>query len=171
MRAELVLIAAFALNSCGRSEATKALPNEQERMQRWYKEWSARQPRPTPQLVDHIEALLAQVPCIGDLNRWSRSYGYNMLPEKSVDTGIVDFHLEEAGTPGVKPGRHITAPDSWVNLDDRPIKMAEGDYDLKEDRMRVGFCGNNVIGPGAAGINNMNSYFDELKRRRKAHGT
>jgi hypothetical protein len=94
-----------------------------------------------------------------------------MLPEKTVDTGIVDFHLDEAGTPGVKPGRQITAPDSWVNLDDRPIKMAAGDYDLEEDRIRVGFCGNNVSGPGPGGINNMNSYFDELKRRRKAHGT
>jgi hypothetical protein len=166
-----VIAVACALISCGRSERTQAPLNEQQRLERWYKDWSARQPRPTPQLVEHVEALLAQVHCIGDLNRWSRSYAYDMMPENTVDTGIVDFHLDEAGTPGVKPGRHITEPDSWVSQDDRPIKMAFGDYDLQEDRVRVAFCGNNVTGPGAGGINNMKSYDEELERRRKAHRT
>jgi len=65
--------------------------------------------------------------------------------------------------------RHITEPDSWVNIDDRPIRMVSGDYDVKEDRIRVAFCGNNVGGPGRGGINNMNAYFDELAKRRLAH--
>lgn len=105
------------------------------------------------------------------MNRWSRYYGYNRLPWKTVDTRIVDFQLEEAGTADVKVGRHITEPDSWVNIDDRPIKIVSGDYDLKDNRIRIAFCGNNVGGPGTGGINNTNSYFDELKRRRSAHGT
>lgn len=77
------------------------------------------------------------------MDRWSRYYGYDRLPENTVDTGIIDFHLEEAGTTDVKSGRHITEPDSWVNIDDRPIKMVSGDYDVKEKRIRIGFCGNN----------------------------
>jgi hypothetical protein len=108
---------------------------------------------------------------VGSLDRWSRFYGYDSLPKKTVDTGIVDFHLEEAGAFAVKAGRHVTEPDSWVNIDDRPIKMVSGDYDVKENRIRIAFCGNNVGGPGKGGINNMNTYFDELKRRRLAHGS
>lgn len=103
------------------------------------------------------------------MDRWSRYYGYDRLPEKTVDTGIVDFYLEEAGSPDVKTGRHITAPDSWMTADDRPIKMVSGDYDAKENRIRIAFCGNNVGSPRTAGINNMKTYYDELKRRRSTH--
>ena len=134
-----------------------------------YEAWAARQPRPPTQLIEGIEALLAKEPCVGSLERWSRHYAYNRLPEKTVDAGIVDFHLEELGTPDVKPGRHITEPNSWVNIDDRPIEMAEGDYDVKENRIRFAFCGENV--GGLVSVNDMNAYFDELKRRRLAHGT
>ena len=166
MRTSLFLLTASALACCGRAESPE---NEQQRLERQYKAWAARQPRPPAPLVDRIEALLAKEPCVGSMDRWSRYYGYNHLPEKTVDTGIVDFHLEEAGTPGVRPGRHITEPDSWVNIDDRPIKMVSGDYDVEEDRIRIAFCGDNFGGPGTGGIDNMNSYFDELKQRRSAH--
>jgi hypothetical protein len=121
MRTRLTLLAACALISCGKSEPKKAPPTQQELSEKWHKEWAARQPRPTLQLVDHIESLLGRVPCVGDLNHWSRSYAYDMLPERTVDTGIVDFHLEEADADN-KTGRQITAPFS-PNLDDRRIKM------------------------------------------------
>jgi hypothetical protein len=104
------------------------------------------------------------------MDRWARFYGYDRLPQETVDTGIVDFHLEEAGTAEVKVGRHITEPDSWVNIDDRPIKMVSGDYDVKEDRVRVGFCGKNVGGK-QADVDKMRRYWGELDRRRAAHGT
>ena len=166
MRKNLLLLATCALACCRRAEPAE---NDQQRMERQYEAWAARQPRPPAQLVNHIEALLAKEPCVGSMNRWSRYYGYNRLPEKTVDRGIVDFHLEEAGTPPVRAGRHITEPDSWVNIDDRPIKMVSGDYDVKDNRIRIAFCGNNVGGPGRGGINNMNAYFDELAKRRLAH--
>jgi len=166
MRTSLFLLTASALACCGRAESPE---NEQQRLERQYKAWAARQPRPPAPLVDRIEALLANEPCIGSMDQWSRYYGFNRLPEKTVDTGIVDFHLEEAGTPGVRSGRHITEPNSWVNIDDSPIKMVSGDYDVKEDRVRFAFCGDNLGGAGSGGIDNMNSYFDELKRRRSAH--
>jgi hypothetical protein len=162
----LLLLAMCALACCRRTEPQES---EQQRIERQYEAWAARQPRPPAQLVDHIEALLAKQPCVGSIHRWARYYGYNRLPEKTVDTRIVDFHLEEAGTPEVRAGRHITEPDSWVNIDDRSIKTVSGDYDLKEDRIRIAFCGSNVGGPDTRGINHMNAYFDDLKRRRSAH--
>jgi hypothetical protein len=108
-------------------------------------------------------------PCIGDLKRWSRSYAYDMLPERVVDTGIVDFHLEAVGGEGAKAGRQITAP-FLPNLDDRRIKAADGDYDLKENRVRVGFCGNNVSA-SQSDVDKARRYWAELDRRRAAHGT
>ena len=167
MRTSLVLFATCILLSCRNAETGHAPQTKQERIVTQYEAWAARQPRPSPQLVDRIEMLLPRESCIGRLDQWSRHYGFNRLPEKTIDEGVVDFQLEEAGSPNVKAGRHITAPDSWVNLDDRPIKMAWGDYDVKGNRIRVAFCGNNFGGPGQK-VDNMKKYFDELKRRRSA---
>lgn len=129
------------------------------------------QPRPPAELVNHIEALLAKEPCVGSLDRWSRSYAYDFLPQRVVDTGIVDFQLEQVGPFGIKAAVQITYPDAWVNIDDRPIRVVSGDYDVRENRVRIAFCGNNM-GPRLPGdINNMRRYSDELGRRRQAHGT
>jgi hypothetical protein len=145
-------------------------------MQQRYAQWAAKQPRPDTKLVDRVESLLAKEPCVGSLDKWTRVYAYNRLPRKAVgglpkeavDRGIVDFHLEAVGV-GNKPERHITEPNSWVTMDDRPIKMADGDYDLKDNRIRFSFCGNNLGPSMPPAINNMATYFDELERRRSAH--
>lgn len=155
---------------CRKAEP-KRPQSEEEKLSAWYAAWAAHQPRPAPQLVDRIESLLAKEPCVGSLDRWSRFYAYDYLPERTVDAGIVDFHLEEAGKMGIKPGVHITVPDSWVNLDDRPIKMAEGDFDIAENRIRFGSCGENVGIPGPGGFSNIAAYLRDLERRRIAHGT
>lgn len=162
----------YALGSCHNVEPHRAPPTQEQLLQQKYDAWAARQPRPTWQLVNQVEAALSREPCIGNLDRWSRSYAFNMLPETTVDTAIVDFHLEGAGGPlGIKPGKRVTAPDAWVRVDDRPIRIVDGDYDLREHRIHVAFCGNNIGEPAKGGINNMHTYFDELKRRRSAHGT
>jgi hypothetical protein len=172
MRTSVLLLAISALPSCQRAEPNDGFETEQERIEKQYKTWAARQPRPPALLVDQIEALLAQAPCIGSMDRWSRFYGYNRLPDETAYTGIVNFHLEEAGAVGVKAGRHITEPESWLKAaDDRPIKMVWGDYDLKDNRIRVAFCGNNVGGRGGDATDNIRTYYDELKRRRPPHGT
>ena len=43
--------------------------------------------------------------------------------------------------------------------------MVWGDYDVKDKRIRIAFCGNNFGGPRTDGVNNMNTYYDELKRK------
>jgi len=169
MRMRSVFYLACALAACGNSASTKAPRTEQQRVETWYHEWAAKQARPSPQLVDHIEALLVRERCIGDLNRWSRSYAYSMLPERIVDTSIVQFHLEMLGGEGVKPGRQITAP-FLPNLDDRRIKVADGDYDLKDKRVRVGFCGN-TFGASRTDADKARRYWAELERRRAARGS
>jgi hypothetical protein len=139
-------------------------------MEARYARWAKGQPRPALGLVEQIESLLANEPCVGDLRTWSRFYAYDFLPEKMVDSGIVDFHLEQVGSYGVQQGRKITEPDSWVNLDDRPIRMVNGDYDIREQRLRIEFCGNNV-GARQPGDIYDKAYNEDLKRRRVAHGT
>jgi hypothetical protein len=162
----LIPIAACALASCHDAESDRARQIAQQREEEWYQ--AARQPRPSEQLVDHIEDMLKREPCVGNLERWSRFYAFNMFPEKTVDTGIVDFHFEGVGWLGITPGRHITFPDVGAT-DARDIRMVTGDYDVKEDRIRIGFCGSHVRGPEPGDMNNMNAYLDELKRRRSAH--
>jgi hypothetical protein len=170
MRKSFLLLTICALSCCGKPAPQRAQETEQQRLEGQYEAWAARQPRPPAELIDHIEALLAKEPCVGSMTQWSRYYGYDRLPEKTVDTGIVDFHLEEAGTAEAKVGRHITEPDSWVTIDDRPIKMVSGDYDVKDNRVRIAFCGNNV-GAERTEVDNMARYWTELHRRRAAHGT
>lgn len=169
MRGYFVVLAAYALLGCKDSKPVAVPEAENERLKKWYDAWAVQQPRPTEQLVSHIEAKLIGSRCIGELSNWARFYAFARLPEKVVDTGIVNFHLEKAGADGVVPGRRITEPDSWVTVDDRRIKMAMGDYDLKEDRIRVASCGNNVGAPGTDAIDNFDAYFNELKKRRLAH--
>ncbi len=157
---------------CQRVEVLDQESTELDRLEEKHAAWARKQPRPPLRIVDRMEELLQQGPCVGRLDRWSRSFAYNYdIPRKTLYPKIVDFHFEEAGKFGVQRGRHITEPNSWVNIDDRPIKMVWGDYDVKEDRIRIAFCGNNVGGPEQGGINNMETYFDELKRRRSAHAS
>jgi hypothetical protein len=164
-------VAALGALAWGFQGPVHSQPSDLKAARDWYKAWADSQPRPPEKLVNRIEALLAKEKCVGDLGGWSRSYAYDYLPERTVDTGIVDFHLEEAGRFGVKAGKNITQPDAWVNIDDRPMKMADGDYDVRENRIRFAFCGNNV-GPAVPGtIDHLGSYFGELKRRRRTHGT
>jgi len=169
MRTSLVLSAACALMSCQKAAPSPARETDVHRMVREYEAWAAQQPRPGEQMVDRVETLLAQESCIGRLDRWSRTYGFAMLPERTIDTGIVKFHLEEAGAHDVVPGRRITEPDSWINLDDRRIRIAFGDYDLREDRVRIAFCGNNVGPPSQGDIDNYEPYRVDLARRRAAN--
>ena len=113
-------------------------------------------------------------PCIKGLDRWSRSYSINMDGRsQTLYPGIIDFHLKEAGSFGVRAGAHITEPGASVNIDDTPIKIAMGDYDVSTGTLSFAFCGNNV-GPTleASGINRLDGYFDDLKvRRAKQLGT
>jgi hypothetical protein len=136
-------------------------------LERQYAAWASRQPRPPQQVVNRVETLLAKEPCVGALNRWSRTYTYDEdMPNRTLYPGIVAFHLKAAGAFGVEPGLHVTEPNSWVTIDDTPIKMVWGDYEVSKDRLTVGFCGPNV-GPTMddTGINRRD-YDDDLKRRR-----
>lgn len=131
-----------------------------------YAAWAARQPRPPQQVVRHIEALLAKEPCIGALDRWSRTYGYDDdIPNRTLYPGIVAFDLKAAGQYGVQPGLHITEP-ILPNIDDTPIKMAWGDYEVAAGKLTIGFCGDNVgSSPDSKSINRPN-YYEDLERRR-----
>lgn len=126
MRRAFAIVGATCLCvlACKRADVQRQLTPEQ-RLEEKYSGWAKAQPRPPQTIVDRVEAMLEEEPCVGNLNRWSRLYSYNYRPP-TTDTGIVDFHLDEAGSYGVKPGRQITSPDSWVNIDDRRIKNGRG---------------------------------------------
>lgn len=159
---------AILLTACGREALTANRSADQTNMEEAYATWAAAQPRPQRPIVDRIESLLARQPCIGRLDHWSRTYAFDYdQGTRTVHDHIIAFHLEEAGPLGVRPGRQVTEPDSWVNLDDRPIRMVEGDFDVSDGQLRIGFCGDNV-GASAASADQLRNYWKDRERRRTA---
>lgn len=154
------------LAACGREAVTANRSADEADLESRYAAWAAAQPQPPAAVVDRIETMLAGRPCIGRLDRWSRTYAFDYdNGTRRVDDHIIMFHLEEAGTSDVRPGRRVTEPNSWVNLDDRPIRMVDGDFDVSDGRLRIGFCGDNV-GASAASFDQLRSYWSDLERRR-----
>ena len=158
---------AILLTACGREASTANRSANQTNMEEAYATWAAGQPRPQGRIVERIESMLAMQPCIGRRDRWSRTYAFDYdFGTRIVHDHIIAFHLEEAGSSGVRPGRQVTEPYSWVNLDDRPIRMADGDFDVSDGQLRVGSCGDNV-GASAASADQLRNYWRDLERRRR----
>ena len=49
------------------------------------------------------------------------------------------FNLRAAGSFDVEPGLHVTAP-TLPDIDDTPIKMARGKYDVSNGKLTVDFA-------------------------------
>ncbi|WPZ05137.1 hypothetical protein T8S45_06280 [Blastomonas marina] len=107
--------------------------------------------RPTEQTIDRLEQRLSKVSCIGSLDSWERHYTFMSEPFLGwdydwYDYGKIDVDLREAGFEEFKGGRHIHArvPEHQRMLDDRPYKVAFGEYDVSEDRLSLTHCGANI---------------------------
>jgi len=163
--ATLCVACALAMG-CQKADVRKGQrPTDRELKER-YDAWASQQPRPPRQVVDRIEALLAKEPCIGALNQWSRTYAYDEdMNTNILYPGIIAFDLKAAGKFGIEPGLHLTEPNSWFGIDDTPIKMAWGNYEVVSDKLAIGFCGNN-LGPTRGPAIRWSGYNDDLERRR-----
>jgi hypothetical protein len=160
---------AILLAACGPEALEANRSSDQMNIEQAYATWAAAQPRPPEPIVDRIESLLASQPCIGRLDHWSRTYAFDYETRtRAVVEHIIAFHLEEAGPSGARLGRQVTEPESWVNLDDRPIRMVEGDFDVSDSQLRIGYCGNNV-GASSASADQLRNYLTGRDRRRAAH--
>jgi hypothetical protein len=106
------------------------------------------QKRPTAALVDRVEARLASHPCIDSLARWQRLYSFASVrgDPRSVDEDRIAFQFREAGFEEFRSERRVTAPEVWVQVDDRPYNFVSGYFDLRSGELTVDFCGPN-IGP------------------------
>jgi hypothetical protein len=105
---------------------------------------------PDPRLVAMIDSRLASFKCIGPIGRWERRYRYE--PGRIIpDLDRIEFDLREAGRFGIKPGRFILAsPPPGVivrEIDDTPVDVASGSYDIGRRRLTLSFCGPNVSPP------------------------
>ena len=102
-------------------------------------------PAPPIALVDRLEAELEADPCVGPLGRWNRTYEY-AARDVNQRRDALAFKLVEANGTSTKPGREILR--SYVGggeiaVDDRPVKMAWGLYDIATGRLTMEHCGNN----------------------------
>ena len=104
-------------------------------------------PKPPDSLIDQVEKLLQQQPCIKDLSRWNRQYAY-ALPSRQVDETHIWFKLRRSGKFGIVSGRQVDFPGATEGIDDTPVDMAWGSFNRRSGELLVKFCGANV--PGAS---------------------
>ena len=153
--------------------AEEAKPERREQLtqtERNIVEWEKAQPRPSQAMVERIENLVAQEPCVGTLNRWSRHYSYLYDPvREELHPRIIVLHLEEAGKFGIRAGLQISAPEIVFRNHDLEVRMARGDFDRLDGRIRFSFCGNNFNNGEnipSSDFENVDAYYRELKKRR-----
>ena len=104
---------------------------------------------PSEQLVDHIEDLLAEDPCVENIKRWARFYEWSQTKD-GIDTRVVEIDLRQAGAFGFTPGRHIRSRDPslgpgeiMVRADDRDYRVAFASYYVDTGKLDLRFCGRN----------------------------
>ena len=102
---------------------------------------------PSEELVNHIEGLLAEDPCVGNIQRWARLYEWGRTKE-GIDTRVVEIDLRQAGVFGLTPGRVIRSRDPalgpgemMVRGDDRDYRVAFGSYDVETGNLELRSCG------------------------------
>lgn len=105
---------------------------------------------PSAALVGRIEPILAEVPCVGSLDRWARYYKRQRGPE-GPNRNVVDIDLRQAGAFGYGRGRYILPePDPRlkpgeiiITGDDRRYRVALASYDVRLDQLTMESCGPN----------------------------
>lgn len=99
--------------------------------------------KPSPLVVDRIEAQLEGRPCIGALERWERHYSYgrgiDLLRDRGVRRDRITFEFSEAGIYNYQSRRIISRYGS--DLDERQRRIAYGEYDVPSGRLTVYTCG------------------------------
>src|SRR6218665_3438015 len=101
--------------------------------------------RPSASVVERLESRLAGHPCVGDLRRWQRVYSFASVRDNLTlgDQSRLAFIFRQAGVQGFVTGRRITAPEIWVQIDDRRYNFVRGYYDLNRGSLTVDYCGSN----------------------------
>jgi hypothetical protein len=138
-----IVLLALVAAACGHKQAA---PNNDDKIQ-VFSRWLETLPKPSDALLDSVEHKLAERPCVGRLDTWDRQYTYSLTPQRQLDMSTVKFKLRQAGRFRVAPGRRTGFPEETGGIDDMPIRMAWGKYDVGTQQLHVDFCGDNV--PGA----------------------
>jgi hypothetical protein len=119
------------------------------------REQDARTLKPPAELVDRIERQLPRFPCIGPLSRWERHYGYGSggddgQPNGGVERDRIVFTFVQAGIYGYRAKRLIDASMEGPGIDERQMRVAFGEYDVRSRRLVLIRCGWNQTPPAAA---------------------
>ncbi|HEX2811838.1 MAG TPA: hypothetical protein VHO04_04060 [Sphingopyxis sp.] len=115
--------------------------------------------------MDHVEAELSRLPCVGDLSKWERRYFYRLEFSDEENTrslkedrmpkptgyirSLIEFDLREANYEEFGSGRksYSDIPPEAGDTDDRDYRLAIGTYDLKTGKINVYHCGRNLSPP------------------------
>lgn len=96
--------------------------------------------------VDAIERRLADNPCIGELARWERTYRFARPDGLSAytayfDPTVIEFHLRQAGTVTIEPGRRVIRRDEEGDWPDGSyVRALDGTFDITRSALRLGPC-------------------------------
>jgi hypothetical protein len=105
---------------------------------------------PRSRVADDIEAKLAKVPCVGQIDRWERHYsfasklGSRRFREYDYRHVLIAFY--QAGFEEFRSRRVFHHGAEPVRLDDRAYNLVFGDYDIPTHTVSIWTCGPNVGG-------------------------
>ena len=97
--------------------------------------------------IERLEAVLSQHPCVGDVNRWERSYRFSrktgLISDYAFnpDFDVIEFHLRRAGTILIRPRMNVLTPTpggDWP--DSSPIRSVDGRFTLGSGKLTVARC-------------------------------
>lgn len=107
--------------------------------------------------VDEIEARLARLPCVGNLDEWERNYRFFRKPAlffahlTQPDVKVIELHIRKAGKIDIIPGRNVMAarPDGdWP--DSRRIQAMDGRYVIATRTLSLSECRTAKAGSSSA---------------------
>lgn len=142
------LIGLVCLDGCTRQAAVS--PDIQAEIDRVHRlETSARAAGvPSQEQVEILEAQFAAEPCIGDAERWERTYFFGTTKARdAVDKDRIDFRLREAGKYGFRSERRTVGAmsrEAMPDIDDRDYEVAFGSFRVSDRTLMVESCGPNI---------------------------
>lgn len=101
---------------------------------------------PSDAVVERIEAKLARDPCVGSIDRWHREYAFTQAVNQPLDPNEIAIWLTDTRLGGGALGRVIRKTVEEWPVDDRPIKVVSGIYNIQQDLLTIEHCGPN-FGP------------------------
>lgn len=120
-----LLLCLLALIGCSRAAEKSVITNKE---------------KPSPEIIDKIEARLSNDPCLKDIEKMRREYRFSVRAGELIPD-FIDVSVRQWEINGLPVGRFILEPTTEVTIDDGSWFAAEATYSIGDDKLDVWLCG------------------------------